>query len=112
MTLTIGDRKRLQPFVYLNDSIIDFRLRHFMRTTLPVEVSSRTHVFSCQFFTRLSQEKDPFEAYKLVSSWTKQIDLLSLDFIVVPINDGAHWSLTIIVRPFLALKNLVCCQSR
>ena len=100
-----GDSKRLEECEYLNDNIIDFRIKHYMLEMLssPLQI----YAFSCQFYSRLIQGKDHAEGYRLVSSWTKSFDLFSKHFVYVPVNLNAHWSLSIIVRP-----DLITCKVR
>ena len=99
--MNFGDQKRLEDMEYLNDNIIDFRIKHFILEGFPPELASTMHAFSCQFYTRLLQIATPKEAYKLVAKWTKAFDLFKKRLIFVPINLHAHWSLFIIVRPDL-----------
>lgn len=102
VTMIAGDAKRLEKGVYLNDSIIDFRIKYIMRQDHPQNVS-KIHVFSCQFYSYLCREKDPTKAYKLVASWTKAFKLLEREFIFIIINKSEHWSIVVVVRPNLLL---------
>jgi len=47
-----GDLKRLPDGEYLNDSLIDLKIKHLMRETVDDTTGGRFHSFSSQFFTR------------------------------------------------------------
>jgi Ulp1 family protease len=103
--MNFGDEKRLIGEYYLNDNIIDFRIKYFLFNN-SFENISDIYAFSCQFYTRLLQVKDHREAYKLVAGWTKAFDLFAKKFIFIPINLDKHWSLFIIVRPDLVIAKV------
>ena len=78
-----------------------------MISGLPIEKQSRIHAFSCLFYAKLTELKDPQAAHDLVCRWTKNIDLFNLDYILFPINQSHHWSLFVVVNPgLLVSKNL------
>ena len=100
--LCAGDARRLGDAVFLNDNIIDFRIKfHLLETFAPAE---HIHAFSCQFYTRLCNATDSGEAYRLVQSWTKSFRLLHKELVFIPINMHHHWSLVVVVRPYLAIQ--------
>ena len=105
ITMSVGDSKRLEECEYLNDNIIDFRIKHHLLEVL--NSPSHIYAFSCQFYSRLIQGKTSAQGYSLVSSWTKSFDLFSKKFIFVPVNLNAHWSLSIIVRPDLIASQVI-----
>lgn len=77
---------------------------------MPEQDRARIHCFNCMFYTRLTAEGvNKFEAgHALVSRWTKNVDIFSKDFILIPINYSYHWSLAVIVRPgALLVKTIV-----
>jgi Ulp1 family protease len=61
------------------------------------------HFFTTHFYTTLSKEGP-----NGVSRWTerKKIDVFSKKFIFIPVNEGLHWSLCIVVNPGAILNNL------
>mmetsp|Transcript_14505 Transcript_14505/g.31780 ORF Transcript_14505/g.31780 Transcript_14505/m.31780 type:complete len:211 (+) Transcript_14505:152-784(+) len=77
-----------------------------MRETIDDATRGRFHSFSCQFFTRLISPKKFDVGHGLVSRWTKNVDLFSRDFILVPINMSLHWSLAVVIRPGALLGKL------
>lgn len=100
---------------FLNDVIIDFYLKYLV-DNLSTEEQEKVHVFSTFFYKRLttkpvkaSRKSQPSELdpnlspsekrHTRVKTWTKNIDLFSKDFIIVPINENCHWFLAIICFP-------------
>ena len=72
--------------------------------------SSPVYAFSSMFYSKLTEVADKGQAYSLVRRWTKNVDIFSKDFLFVPINIGAHWSLTCVVRPGALLDQEDACQ--
>lgn len=104
--VTAEERERLNMRKYLNDSLIDFYLK-FLENSLnvrPRDIRFTTKFFSSFFFGVLRREKPgdcksktPID-YNGVKSWTKGIDLFSLEYVFVPICDSYHWSLIIVAN--------------
>ncbi|XP_034237938.1 uncharacterized protein LOC117643271 isoform X2 [Thrips palmi] len=100
---------------FLNDVIIDFYLKYLMQSVLSEEDRERTHVFSSFFYKRLTSrpktkgrrhpiEDDPKltpaeKRHARVKTWTKNVNLFSKDFIIIPINENCHWFLAIVCFP-------------
>ncbi|CAG9943387.1 unnamed protein product [Clonostachys rosea f. rosea IK726] len=100
-TVDADDIPRLDEGEFLNDNIITFYLRH-LQIKLETESPSmlkKVHIFSSFFFETLKSAKK----YEGVKSWTAKIDLFSYDYIVVPVNEHAHWYLAIICNPGMTL---------
>jgi Ulp1 family protease len=97
-----GDENRLVD-EYLNDNIIDFRIKWYLIEDSPAEVVAQLHIFSCQFYSRFTSERNSTEGYRLVMTWTRHLELLRRRHIFIPVNMSAHWSLSIVVRPDLIL---------
>ncbi|XP_066255314.1 uncharacterized protein [Euwallacea similis] len=102
---------------FLNDKIIDFYLKYLWENLAP-ELQEKVHIFSTFFYKRLTtkatkaaRKSHPYESdsnltaaekrHCRVRNWTKRIKLFDKDFIVVPINENAHWFLAIICFPGL-----------
>ena len=98
ITIFNGDLKRLAPGEYLNDNLIDLKIKH-TALTLPPPIQQAIHVFNCMFYTCLTAHKQAEQGHKVVSRWTNKVDLFSKDYILIPINYSYHWSLAVIVRP-------------
>ena len=115
VTLTDEELQRLIQNEYLNDTLVDYKLKQ-IQASLPPELLRRCHFFNSFFFKRLMQSiggnkrrKDPAaiaEGYKAVQRWTKSVDLFAKEFVFVPINESLHWSLAIIHRPGAFLASL------
>ncbi|KAJ1363759.1 hypothetical protein KIN20_023691 [Parelaphostrongylus tenuis] len=105
----------------LNDSIIEFYLKYIHHKLVRQENRDKVFLFNTFFYKKLT-DKQPsisilnknyrssigrFEWIKRnfshLKSWTKKVDIFSMDYIVLPINDEMHWYLVIIVKPSLAI---------
>ncbi|KIW99283.1 uncharacterized protein Z519_00946 [Cladophialophora bantiana CBS 173.52] len=94
------DLRRLNDDEFLNDNLISFFMRYLethMEKSKP-ELHKRIHFFNTYFYEALSKTKGRKSGinYDAVSRWTKNINLFSRDFIVVPVNENFHWYLAII----------------
>ena len=91
--LTQADLWRLGPGRYLNDNCIDAML-HTLVSKLKPSISSRVHVFNSFFDTQLRNKNiDPSKIVNMTKG--KGIEVLSKDFLFVPINRTHHWSLAV-----------------
>ena len=95
VTLRKGHLFRLEPGVYLNDELVDFKIRHLLEESFP-EAKFRFHIYNSHFYIKLRDN-----GYSEVSKWAKNVDLFKKDFLIVPINQADHWSLVVIARPGL-----------
>ncbi|XP_066937467.1 sentrin-specific protease 6-like isoform X5 [Macrobrachium rosenbergii] len=118
ISITTDDYACLEEEQFLNDVIIDFYLKWLLQSKLSEIHRTRTHVFSTFFYKRLTSkpkkgrrphaiEDDPKlsaaeKRHARVKSWTKNVDIFEKDFIVIPINEHAHWFLAIICYPGLS----------
>lgn len=102
VAMRVGDSLRLDE-EYLNDNIIDFRIKYFMIEEFNSYLN-QVHVFSCQFYSQLAKDRNVKKGYLNVAKWTKSFDLLQKDFVYIPINKDAHWSFCVIVRPHEVLN--------
>lgn len=94
-TVEAEDIERLDDGEFLNDNIISFCLRHLEENN--PQLKDKVHIFNTFFYTSLStrQGKRAFN-YDAVKRWTKNIDIFSYPFVVVPVNVNLHWFVTII----------------
>ncbi|PNP54912.1 hypothetical protein THARTR1_04601 [Trichoderma harzianum] len=91
------DIPRLDENEFLNDNLINFYIRyleHTLERERP-ELLRKVYFFSTFFFEKLRSTKGKIN-YDGVKAWTAKVDLLSYDYIVVPVNEHAHWYLAII----------------
>lgn len=103
---------------FLNDVIIDFYLKYLTSEILSEVDRNRTHVFSSYFYKRLTSphasaagdsnmpQTAAAKRHARVQKWTKNVNIFQKDFIVIPINEHAHWFLAIICYPGLVGKVL------
>ncbi|KAH7318501.1 hypothetical protein B0I35DRAFT_244465 [Stachybotrys elegans] len=91
------DIPRLDDGEFLNDNLISFYIR-YLQTRLEQErpeLLKRIYFFSSFFFDKLRPEKGKVN-YDGVKSWTAKVDIFSYDYVIVPVNENAHWYLAII----------------
>lgn len=94
------DLERLRDGEFLNDNLIGFYARfleHYLERNKP-EVSKRVYFFNSYFYATLTSPAKGRKGvnYQGVSKWTRNVDLFSHDYVIVPINESAHWYLAII----------------
>lgn len=110
-----ADLRCLREGQFLNDVIIDFYLKYLLLERLSEEVRQRTHIFSSFFYPRLTQRLNPrapgqqgltpaARRHRNVRTWTRHVDIFAKDFIVVPINQNAHWFLAVLCFPGLVAQ--------
>ncbi|KAI5289940.1 hypothetical protein KEM54_002841 [Ascosphaera aggregata] len=94
------DLERLRDDEFLNDNLIGLYTRfleyHFEQTR--PDLFRRIYFFNSYFYARLTDRPRGQREinYTAVSKWTRSVDLFSFDYVVVPINENAHWFLAII----------------
>ena len=109
-TVEFADLERLDEGEFLNDNLISFYLRyleHNLEEQRP-DVSKRVYFFNTFFFATLTNThkgKKGFN-YDGVQKWTRNVDLFTYDYIVVPINESTHWYLAIICNLPVLDRNL------
>ena len=99
-TVEWSDLERLDEGEFLNDNLISFYLRYLeqrLEEERP-EVAKRVYFFNTFFFATLTSAHKGRKRfnYEGVQKWTRSVDLFTYDYIVVPINEQAHWYLAII----------------
>lgn len=106
-TVDKDDIPRLDEGEFLNDNLISFYLRYLqvrLEEQRP-DLLNKVYFFSSFFFEKLRSTK-PRLNYEGVKAWTAKVDLLSYDYIVVPVNENAHWYLAIICNAPNALNGI------
>lgn len=99
-SVEFSDLERLEEGEFLNDNLIGFYLRYIeqrLEETRP-EIAKKVYFFNTFFFASLTNtQRGKREInYEAVQNWTRSIDLFAFEYIVVPINESAHWYLAII----------------
>lgn len=107
-TVQFDDLFRLDEDEFLNDNLIGFFLRYLeyhLELTNPA-LAKRVYFYNSYFFERLMQTSRGKKGinYESVQKWTRNVDIFTHDFIVVPVNESFHWYVVIIcnlskVRP-------------
>ncbi|OJJ83185.1 uncharacterized protein ASPGLDRAFT_466781 [Aspergillus glaucus CBS 516.65] len=94
------DRERLRSDEFLNDNLIGFYMRfledHLERTNK--DAAKRVYFFNSYFYATLTNNPKNRRVvnYESVQKWTRSVDIFSYDYIVVPINESAHWYVAVI----------------
>lgn len=105
VSISKRDIELLEPDTFVNDTIIDFYIKHLQDRVKHLE-KSRFHFFNCFFFRKLADlDKDPGSisegraAYQRVRKWTRKLNIFEKDYIFIPVNYNLHWSLLVICHP-------------
>lgn len=96
-TVDKDDVPRLDEGEFLNDNLINFYMRYLqadLEQNRP-DLMKRIHIFSTFFYEKLASQRGKIN-YEGVRSWTSRVDVFSLDYLIVPVNENAHWYLAII----------------
>ncbi|KAK9463426.1 uncharacterized protein V1516DRAFT_631231 [Lipomyces oligophaga] len=94
------DFSRLDDGCYLNDTIIDFYLNFILQKLQREhpEIAKYTYIFNTFFYEKLMQKTKGGSTggYENVRKWTSKVDLFSMKYVIIPINERAHWYLAIL----------------
>lgn len=105
-TVEYVDLERLDEGEFLNDNLIGFYLR-FLENQFEQrdpDLAKRVYFFNTYFFASLTNTPRGTRGinYEAVQKWTRSVDLFDYDYVVVPINESAHWYVAIICNlPFV-----------
>ncbi|MCJ1380758.1 hypothetical protein MMC17_003867 [Xylographa soralifera] len=99
-TVEYDDLERLDDGQFLNDNLLGFYLRYLeyhLEKQRP-DVAKKAYWFNTYFFASLTQTVRGKRGinYEAVRKWTRNIDVFTYDYAVVPINESAHWYVAII----------------
>lgn len=98
-TVTWEDLERLEDDQFLNDNLIGMFMR-YLQEHVDRELAKRMHFFSTFFYNSLTRPAEKGRArqinYGAVANWTKNIDIFSRNYVIVPVNESAHWYVMII----------------
>ncbi|KAK3955361.1 hypothetical protein QBC32DRAFT_43392 [Pseudoneurospora amorphoporcata] len=100
-TVDKDDIPRLDENQCLNDNLLGFGL-HYLFEEYPErhsELRKRVYVHNTFFYEKLKPAKSRDINYDGVKGWTSKVDLLSYDYIIVPVNEYYHWWVAIICNP-------------
>ena len=99
-TVEWKDLTRLDEGEFLNDNLIGFYLRYleYQLEQEHPELAKKIYFFNTYFFaslTRTAKGKKGIN-YEAVQNWTRTVDVFGYDYVVVPINESAHWYVALI----------------
>jgi hypothetical protein len=89
-----SDLSRLDPGEYLNDSIIWFYMRWLEEKHTPRP--NQVYFFNTHFYSALTGATKSRISHKAVERWTRNVDLFTYDFLVVPVHENSHWYVAIV----------------
>ncbi|KAM5458410.1 putative Ulp1 peptidase [Microsporum audouinii] len=94
------DLDRLRPHEFLNDNLIGLYIRfleHHLERQHP-DFAKRVYFFNSYFFATLTNNSKNQKGinYQGVEKWTRSFNIFEFDYLVVPINENAHWYVAII----------------
>ncbi|WOG91556.1 hypothetical protein DCAR_0310805 [Daucus carota subsp. sativus] len=105
VSISKRDVDRLEPEIFVNDTIIDFYIKYLKNKIDPSE-RHRFHFFNSFFYPKLAELGKSLSsfvegraAFRSVRRWTRKISLFEKDYIFVPVNFNYHWSLIVICHP-------------
>lgn len=99
-TVEWKDLQRLDEGEFLNDNLIGFYLR-YLEDQLEQKhrgLAQKIYFFNTYFFASLTNTPKGKKGinYEAVQKWTRTVDIFAFDYVVVPINESAHWYVAII----------------
>lgn len=116
--ITVYDFNTLKEGEFLNDIIIEFYLKFLMDNILAESLHPKFYVFNSYFYHKYtSSDGKQFSrrlrrshggsigSYDRIKNWMKKSDIFQRDFVIIPINESAHWYLAIICYPWKLIQN-------
>ncbi|KAK4041688.1 hypothetical protein C8A01DRAFT_45227 [Parachaetomium inaequale] len=99
-TVDKEDIPRLDEGQCLNDNLIGYGLRYLFDVfkDRAEDLHTRVYFHNSFFYEKLKAGRGAIN-YDGVKNWTAKVDLLSYDYIVVPVNEHYHWWVAIICNP-------------
>lgn len=91
------DFERLHPNQFLNDNLISLYNRFLEDHLYRRKERARVFFFNTYFYTALTNcaQRETI-VFDRVKKWTRNVDIFSYDYVVVPINQSMHWYAAII----------------
>jgi hypothetical protein len=117
VSVDFQDLKRLRDGEFLNDNLIGFYLRYLQINADSSKIRGypKIYFFNTFFYEKLTAKPaatNPTSSasrsinYTAVQKWTSKMDIFDYDYLVVPINEAAHWYVEIICNlPRLVAKS-------
>ena len=99
-TVEWEDLVRLDDDEFLNDNLVSFYMRYLEQafTENTPDLAKTVYFFNSFFYDRLTttQKGQRGINYEGVQRWTRGVDLFAYDYVIVPINEMAHWYVAIV----------------
>ena len=111
--VTTNELARLEPGIYLNDTLVELDLRWIFEDIKP-SLQQTSFYFSSFFYRKLTannHSRQPYSvssqsqdsrnelAHRQVRKWTQNINIFERDFLFIPICEHLHWYLIIVAFP-------------
>eukprot|EP01039_Chlorochromonas_danica_P011278 gene11279-12579_t len=80
-----------------------FGISHLL-AAVPTTQQCRIHAFDPLFYTQIKRFTSPKRIHEEGKKWIKHVNIFSMDFVLFPLVYDGHWSLFILVRPYLLLR--------
>ncbi|KNC81056.1 hypothetical protein SARC_06598 [Sphaeroforma arctica JP610] len=91
-SVTQRDLCRLDGLEWLNDSLVNMYMAMINdRANRSGASVPRVHCFNSHFLPKLRHD-----GYEKMQRWTKRVDLFSMEYVIVPVHRGSHWTTAII----------------
>ncbi|KAH8887357.1 cysteine proteinase [Thozetella sp. PMI_491] len=97
-TVDKDDIPKLDEGEFLNDNLISFCLS-YVQDKYKTSLGDRVFFHNSFFYEKLKMPGKSNINYEGVRSWTSKVDILSKDYIIVPVNEHHHWWVAIICHP-------------
>lgn len=98
-TVTWDDLERLNDDEFLNDNLVALFMR-YLQEHMDQGQAKKMHFFNTFFYNSLTRSNEKGRSrsinYQAVANWTKTVNLFNRDYVVVPVNEAAHWYVMII----------------
>ncbi|KAL4221969.1 SUMO1 sentrin specific peptidase 1 [Mactra antiquata] len=88
--ITRGDIATLSGLNWLNDEVINFYMNLLMERG-EQEGHAKVYAFNTFFYPKIMNGGQPS-----VKRWTRRVDVLAVDYILIPVHLGMHWCLAVI----------------
>jgi len=104
VTVRLSDYESLEYNTYLNDAIVNFAIVHIF-ANLDSQTREKIYIFDTHFYAKLSSlpvSDNLTEAERKhlkVCRWTKKTNLFDKEMIIIPVCEGQHWFLILVINP-------------
>ncbi|KAE8220537.1 hypothetical protein CF319_g5949 [Tilletia indica] len=114
LSITKHDMASLAPKTYVNDNVVQFGIRYLLTGPRPlgdVPGPQRARwedvtAMDSLWFSRIQDRWNatPREANWFSTVFTKNVDVFSRPYFIIPINDSQHWSIILVINPGFLLR--------